>query len=353
MCSATERIARILLTLSDREASSPPGWGATVEHMKDHPEIDNEFALAWWMKNQGFKPHRKQRKKKDGSIMYMLDEIVAKACTSVIAKKTVKQRARGTSVFQSTHPKVKDNKDHFPINDLAHGRNALARVMQYDSAPSWYDGTLGGLQSAVKRAVYKKFPGLKSRKKEKETKAARRMPTAADGGQDRTTPFPQDVLDGLNRQITAEIYSAYLYLAMSGWCESQNLTGAAALFFKQWHEELAHADGFFRFVNDRLGEVSLGQIEAPPGRFSDIVDVFKQTLNHEREVTASIHGLRDVANQAGDHAAEVFLQKYVDEQVEEENEADRLLTMVERMSDRPADLEMLDRHLGELAQEES
>lgn len=100
--------------------------------------------------------------------MDMLDKIVAKACESIIARKTVKQRARGTSVFQSTHPKVGDNKDHFPINDLSHAQNALARVMQYDSVPSWYSGTLTGLQSAVKRAVYGKFPGLKSRKEKRE-----------------------------------------------------------------------------------------------------------------------------------------------------------------------------------------
>lgn len=153
---------------SDKEAVSPPGWGGTVEHMKDRPEIDNEFALAWWMRNRGYEPHHKERKKK-GSMPDMLDEIVAKVCEPIIAKrKTVKKRTRGTCVFQSTHPKVKDDKDHFPINDLAHARNALARVEQYDSVPSWYDGTLGGLQSAVRRAVYKKFPGLRSRKDERE-----------------------------------------------------------------------------------------------------------------------------------------------------------------------------------------
>ncbi len=178
---------------------------------------------------------------------------------------------------------------------------------------------------------------------------------AEDSGSPETTgvgtAFPAEVLDGLNRQITAEIFSAYLYLAMSGWCENQNLTGAAALFLKQWHEELEHVDDFFRFVNDRMGEVSLGQVDAPPRQFADIVDVFRKTLDHEREVTAMIHGLRDTAKQAGDHAAEVFLQKYIDEQVEEENEADRLLTMVERMSGSPADLEMLDKQLGEIAKE--
>jgi len=167
------------------------------------------------------------------------------------------------------------------------------------------------------------------------------------------TPFPADVLDGLNSQITAEVFSAYLYFSMSGWCEAQNLTGAAALFLKQWREELDHAEDIFKFVNDRLGTVSLSQVDAPPSEFADIVDVFKQTLAHERDVTAMIHSLRETASQAGDHAAEVFLQKYVDEQVEEENEADRLLAMVERMSGDPANLELLDAKLGELAAEES
>jgi hypothetical protein len=38
-------------------AVSPPGWDKTVEHMKDHPEIDNPWALAWYMKNKGDTPH--------------------------------------------------------------------------------------------------------------------------------------------------------------------------------------------------------------------------------------------------------------------------------------------------------
>jgi hypothetical protein len=46
-----------------KEAVSPPGWKKTVEHMKKHKDITNPFALAWWMSNQGFKPHYKERKK--------------------------------------------------------------------------------------------------------------------------------------------------------------------------------------------------------------------------------------------------------------------------------------------------
>jgi len=158
----------------DREAVAPPGWGGTVEHMKEHEEIENPWALAWWMRNKGNKPHYKERKRKKGRSGMLqtdaetIDSIVGEVVTA--KRETVKKRSRGTCVFQSTHPKVNDNKDHFPMNDLAQASNALARVMQYDSVPSWYDGTLKGLQAAVRRGVYGKYPGLKSRKEKREGK---------------------------------------------------------------------------------------------------------------------------------------------------------------------------------------
>lgn len=70
-------------------------------------------------------------------------------------------RNRGTVVFPANSKKVKDKKDHFPINDADQARNALSRVAQYSSVPSWYSGSLSELQSAVRSAVSRKFPGIK------------------------------------------------------------------------------------------------------------------------------------------------------------------------------------------------
>jgi len=39
---------------------APPGWEKTVKAMKKHDEIDNPFALAWSMKNKGYKSHKKE-----------------------------------------------------------------------------------------------------------------------------------------------------------------------------------------------------------------------------------------------------------------------------------------------------
>lgn len=85
----------------------------------------------------------------------MLDSIIQK-----MAKEKTKSRTRPKPVFESTHPKVLDNKDHFPIDTAARARNALARVNQYDEAPPWWDGSLESLVSAVVRAVKKQYKDI-------------------------------------------------------------------------------------------------------------------------------------------------------------------------------------------------
>lgn len=75
-------------------------------------------------------------------------------------KKTPKSQKRGDCVFPHTSKKVKDNKDHFPINSESQARNALSRANQYDKSPPWYDGSLKDLVSAVARKVHSKYPDI-------------------------------------------------------------------------------------------------------------------------------------------------------------------------------------------------
>lgn len=79
-----------------------------------------------------------------------------------------KVRNRGTVVFPAESSSVKDNKDHFPINDEDQARNAWARANQYSSAPSWYKGSLKSLQDAVKRKVHSKYKGIEFEDKKKK-----------------------------------------------------------------------------------------------------------------------------------------------------------------------------------------
>jgi hypothetical protein len=76
-------------------------------------------------------------------------------------KKKAKVRSRGKCVFPAEHPKVKDNKDHFPINNVAQARNALARVNQYKKAPVWYNGSLKRIVTTVANAVKRNYKSIK------------------------------------------------------------------------------------------------------------------------------------------------------------------------------------------------
>ena len=80
-----------------------------------------------------------------------------------------KVRNKSSAIFGAKHPKVKDDKDHFPIDTIGRGRNALARAGQFSSAPSWWSGSLEELKSAVSRAVHGKYPSIKSEKKDKKS----------------------------------------------------------------------------------------------------------------------------------------------------------------------------------------
>ena len=68
----------------------------------------------------------------------------------------------------------------------------------------------------------------------------------------------------LNKQINAELYSAYLYLSMNSYFQSVNLRGFANWMRVQALEEMTHADKFYKFVVDRGGRVLLDAIDKPP-----------------------------------------------------------------------------------------
>ena len=99
-----------------------------------------------------------------------LDEVIT-ALAAAKKKKVdpkAKVRNKGKVVFPANSSKVKDKKDHFPINSAAQARNALARANQFKTVPPWFKGTLKELVSAVARAVKREYPGIEVTKKSKK-----------------------------------------------------------------------------------------------------------------------------------------------------------------------------------------
>ena len=151
----------------------------------------------------------------------------------------------------------------------------------------------------------------------------------------------------LNGQVTKEMYSAYLYMAMSSYSNSIGLKGFAKWFMVQYHEEMFHAMKMYEYIHSQGGAVVLKAIDAPPAAFEGPLDMFTKTLAHEQMVTRSINDLMEIAISEKDHATRIFLQWYVTEQVEEEENDNDIINQLRLIQDNPQGLMMLDRELAQ------
>ena len=149
----------------------------------------------------------------------------------------------------------------------------------------------------------------------------------------------------LNRQIQSELYSSYFYLAMVAYAQQIGLSGLSHWMHLQSTEETGHAMKLFEYVNDRGGRVVLEAIPQPPSKFKSPQDMFGQALQHEQEVTQGIHELYQMAKNEGDHATEVQMQWFIQEQVEEEKTFSEIAERLKMIGDQPASLFIIDREL--------
>jgi len=152
--------------------------------------------------------------------------------------------------------------------------------------------------------------------------------------------------DAINKQINAEMYSAYLYLAMAAHFESKTLPGFANWMKVQAAEEMDHAMRFYKFVNETSGRVVLDAIAKPPTNWKSPLAVFQTVCEHEAKVTSLINDLAALADKIKDRATGVFLHWFITEQVEEEANAKEIADTLEMIGESTGQLLMIDRQLG-------
>lgn len=159
--------------------------------------------------------------------------------------------------------------------------------------------------------------------------------------------IPKSIEEAFNKQINAETYSAYLYWSMSAALEEMNLPGFANWMRIQAQEEMTHAAKFYTQIIERGGRVTLAAIDAPQTEWDDVKAVFEAGLAHEQLVTRLINDMMDLAIREKDHAANMFLQWFVTEQVEEEATAMEILGKLEIVGQTTGGLYMLDKEMGQ------
>jgi len=152
--------------------------------------------------------------------------------------------------------------------------------------------------------------------------------------------------DALNGQIQWEMYSGYIYLAMSANCESIGLKGIANWFMVQYKEEMDHAFKMYDYVLEQGADIELQAIDKPQKSWDSPLQMFEVALEHEQGVTKRINDLVDLAISEKDHATQIFLQWFVTEQVEEEANASEMIDKLKLIKDNPGGLFMMDKELA-------
>ena len=152
--------------------------------------------------------------------------------------------------------------------------------------------------------------------------------------------------DAMNDQINKELYSSYLYLSMAAYFENRNLSGFAHWMRVQEAEERGHAMKFYDFILERGGKVTLGAITAPKTEWKSTLEVAEEVASHEAQVTASIYALYETALTEKDYPAQILLQWFISEQVEEEKNAADIVANLKLIEERGTAVLMLDHRLA-------
>ena len=146
----------------------------------------------------------------------------------------------------------------------------------------------------------------------------------------------------LNEQINKELYSAYLYLDIANFYDAMDLDGYANYYMIQAQEERDHALLFMKYMQVNGLKVTLEAIGKPDKKFETVLDPLEVAAEHERYVTALINTIYHEAHQAKDYRTMKFLDWFVDEQMEEEENADSMISRYKLFGQDPRGLYLLD-----------
>lgn len=151
----------------------------------------------------------------------------------------------------------------------------------------------------------------------------------------------------LDEQVGKEFYSAYLYLGIEKFFEQKKLHGFASWYKVQASEEVEHAMKIYDYLLDQDENVTLPAIEAVDVAFEDVLAAVQAADEHEHYITGEIEKIYDAAVEAKDYRTQLFLNWFITEQQEEEENSGDMIDKVTMLGSDPKNLYLLDKELGE------
>ena len=146
----------------------------------------------------------------------------------------------------------------------------------------------------------------------------------------------------LNQQINTEFYSAYLYLDIANFYDELDLDGYANYYMIQAQEERDHALLFLQYMQNNGLKVTFEAIGKPDKTYANVLDPLTVAAEHERYVTSLINDIYHEAHTAKDYRTMKFLDWFVNEQMEEEENADKMISRYKLFGGDPKGLYLLD-----------
>ncbi len=150
----------------------------------------------------------------------------------------------------------------------------------------------------------------------------------------------------LNTQIQKEFESAYIYLGFAAFFDMKGLSGFAEWYKQQANEEEEHAMKIYEYLCKVNQPVELLPIGAPRNKPETVLQVLNQSLEHEEYVTNLVSALYFQAEKEKNLFAKNFLNWFINEQLEEEEKARRLIDKYKMFGSTPEGLYALDKELG-------
>lgn len=159
----------------------------------------------------------------------------------------------------------------------------------------------------------------------------------------------QRVENALNQQVEKEGYSSSLYLAMASWAEVKGMPGISEWLYIQSDEERLHMLKLVKFINERGGKATIPAFKQPGTDFPSVKSMFEDVLKHEQFISTSINDIVAVCITEKDFTTQNWLQWFVNEQIEEESNAMKILDKLNLLGD--SSLYLFDRDIMSLRNE--
>jgi ferritin len=158
--------------------------------------------------------------------------------------------------------------------------------------------------------------------------------------------MPIELEDAFNVHMKNEYFSAHLYRNAAAHASDHSFDGIEYWMVKQAQEETKHGDMFYTHITDMNNRAVMLPIDAPKRDWNSPLELFTYALEHEKFVTQSIKELHHLAKSLNCCQCEPFLLRFLDEQIEEEDQVQTIVDRLTFANGDPAAILIIDQELG-------